>query len=63
VSKRISIEITWYLGRAISDIRKVEDQFGEDSYIESYEQDVNILRDMRYKLYKLWTKYAGDHYD
>lgn len=63
MSKRISIEIAWYLGRAISDIRKVEDQFREDSYIESYEQDANILRDMRYKLDKLWTKYAGDHYD
>jgi len=47
-----NIEITWYLGRAIADIRNVEEKV-------SNEADANLLRDIRYKLDKLWTKYAG----
>ena len=44
------IEITWYLGRAIADIRNVEQKLDEE--------DANILRDMRVKLNKLRVKYA-----
>jgi hypothetical protein len=33
------IEITWYLGRAIDDIRKVEEKLGN-------EEDATILRDI-----------------
>jgi hypothetical protein len=45
------IEITWYLGRAIDDIRNVEEKIRN-------EEDANILRDMRVKLNKLRFKYA-----
>jgi hypothetical protein len=45
------IEITWYLGRAIDDIRNVEEKLRN-------EEDANILRDMRVKLNKLRLKYA-----
>ncbi len=46
-----NIEITWYLGRAIADIRNVEEKLRN-------EEDVNRLRDMRVKLNKLRVKYA-----
>lgn len=45
------IEITWYLGRAIDDIRNVEEKLRD-------EEDSNILRDIRVKLNKLRLKYA-----
>ncbi len=45
-----NIEITWYLGRAIDDIRNVEEKLDEE--------DANILRDMRVELNKLRVKYA-----
>ena len=63
MSERVSIEITWYLGRAISDICKVEDQLRGDRYVKLYVEDANMLRDMRYKLDKLRTKYVRDHND
>lgn len=43
------IEITWYLGRAIDDIHKVEEKLREE--------DATILRDIRAKLHKLRVKY------
>jgi hypothetical protein len=46
----INIEITWYLGRAIDDIRNVEEKL-------KAEEDANMLRDMRVKLDKLRVKY------
>jgi hypothetical protein len=46
-----NIEITWYLGRAIVDIRNVEEKLRN-------EEDANILRDMRVKLHKVRVKYA-----
>jgi hypothetical protein len=46
-----NIEITWYLGRAIADIRNVEEKLRDEA-------DVNMLRDIQYKLDKLLTKYA-----
>jgi hypothetical protein len=45
-----NIEITWYLGRAIDDIRNVEEKVRD-------EEDANILRDIRAKLHKLRVKY------
>jgi hypothetical protein len=44
------IEITWHLGRAIDDIRKVEEKLRN-------EEDATILRDIRAKLHKLRVKY------
>lgn len=46
-----NIEITWYLGRAIADIRNVEEKLRNEA-------DANMLKDIRYKLDKLCTKYA-----
>ena len=51
-----NIEITWYLGRAMADIHKVEEKLRD-------EVDVNMLRDIRYRLDKLLTKYARGHDD
>ena len=45
-----NIEITWYLGRAIADIRNIEEKLRD-------EEDVTMLRDMRVKLDKLRAKY------
>ena len=45
-----NIEITWYLGRAIDDIRKVEEKLRN-------EEDTTTLRDIRAKLHKLRVKY------
>ena len=45
-----NIEITWYLGRAIDDIRNVEKKL-------TNEEDAVILRDMCVKLHKLRVKY------
>ena len=45
-----NIEITWYLGRAIADIRNIEEKLRA-------EEDVTMLRDMRVKLDKLRVKY------
>lgn len=45
-----NIEITWYLGRAIDDIRNVEEKVRN-------EEDANILRYIRAKLHKLRVKY------
>jgi hypothetical protein len=45
-----NIEITWYLGRAIADIRNIEEKLRN-------EEDVTMLRDMRVKLDKLRAKY------
>jgi hypothetical protein len=44
------IEITWHLGRAIDDIRNVEEKLRN-------EEDATILRDIRAKLHKLRVKY------
>jgi hypothetical protein len=41
-----SIEIIWYLGRIIADIRTVEEKIMNEG-------DVDMLRDMRVKLGKL----------
>ena len=46
-----NIEITWYLGRAIADIRNVEEKLRN-------EEDANKLRDIRFKLDELCGKYA-----
>jgi hypothetical protein len=46
-----NIEIIWYLGRAIADIRNVEEKLRN-------EEDANMLRDIRVKLDKLRVKYA-----
>jgi CHAD domain-containing protein len=45
-----NIEITCYLGRAIADIRNIEEKLRK-------EEDVTMLRDMRVKLDKLRAKY------
>jgi len=46
-----NIEIIWYLGRAIADIRNVEEKLRD-------EDDANMLSDIRVKLDKLRVKYA-----
>jgi hypothetical protein len=45
-----NIEITWYLGRAIADIRNIEEKLRD-------EENVTMLKDMRVKLDKLRAKY------
>ncbi len=45
-----NVEITWYLGRAIADIRNVEEKLRN-------EEDANMLGDIRVKLDKLRVKY------
>jgi hypothetical protein len=45
-----NIEITWYLGRAIADIRNIEEKLRD-------EENVTMLKDMRVKLDKLRSKY------
>lgn len=47
-----NIEITWYLGRAIADIRNIEEKLRD-------EEDVTMLRDMRVKLDKLRAKQSN----
>jgi len=44
------IEITWYLGRAIADIRNVEQKLRN-------KEDADMLRDVRVKLDELRVKY------
>jgi hypothetical protein len=45
-----NIEITWYLGRAMADIRNIEEKLRD-------EENVTMLKDMRVKLDKLRAKY------
>ncbi len=45
-----NIEIIWYLGRIIADIRTVEEKIMN-------EEDVDMLRDIRVKLHELRVKY------
>lgn len=45
-----NIEITWYLGRVIADIRNVEEKL--------HGEDANMLRDIRVKIDKLRVKYG-----